>query len=149
VTSLPTKLWKRFKTLTGQYTSTPYALLQNNATITTNEEKGDAFAEYLQEVFTPPPRHNPYQHPVDRLNPDSHILQPNISHAMPDTNPLTVQITTEDINRLIKNKRNSALGVDKLRYRHIKEAPASFINLLETIDTFILRTGFIPLDWKI
>jgi len=38
--------------LTGQYTSTPYALLQNNATITNDEEEADAFAKYLQEVFT-------------------------------------------------------------------------------------------------
>ncbi|MBK5646087.1 MAG: hypothetical protein I4N51_02495, partial [Acinetobacter sp.] len=148
-TSHPTKYWKRFKMLTGQYTSTPYPLLQNNAALTTDEEKADAFAEYLQEVFTPPPRHNPYQHPVDRLNPDSQILQPNISHTMPDTNPLTVEITTEDINRSIKNKRNSAPGIDNISYRHIKEAPVLFINLLATIYTFILRTGFIPMDWKI
>jgi len=46
-------------------------LYYKTTTITTDDERADAFAEYLQKVFTP--RRNPYQHPVDRLNPDSHM----------------------------------------------------------------------------
>jgi len=103
----------------------------------------------LQKVFTPPPRNNPYQHPVGRLNSEPHMLQANVSHTMPDTNHITFGITTEDINRSLKNKRNSAPGISNIRYRHIKEAPTSFINLQATPYTFIFRTRFIPTDWKI
>jgi len=84
-------------------------------------------------------------HTVDRLNPEFPALQPNISHTLPETN----QSITEEINRSIANKRNSAPGVNNISYRHIREVPASFIQLLAIIYTFILRTGFISQDWKI
>jgi len=42
----------------------------------------------------------------------------------------------------------SMYGIDSITYRHTKEGPPSLLILLAAIYTFILRTGYIPADWK-
>jgi len=146
--SHPTKYWKRFNALTGKFSKSAYPLLHGNQALHSDQDKANAFADYLQDIFTPHISINPLRrHPADRIDFTSPHLQPNIDHPLPD-HPLTAPITSEEIIHAITHKRNSAPGIDQITYRHLKEAPYNLLNLQATIFTFILCTGYIPLPWK-
>jgi hypothetical protein len=148
-TTHPSKYWKRFNVLIGKHTQTPYPLIHHNQPLHTDNAKADAFADYLQDIFTPlQPLHPQRNHPVQRLRLSSPHFQPNTTHNLPLQNPLTEPITVQDITHAIVHKRNTAPGMDNISYRHIREAPYALLHLLALVYTFILRTGFIPTDWK-
>jgi hypothetical protein len=68
-TSHPSKYWKRFNSLTGKYTKTTYPLLHNNEPLHSDVDKANAFADYLQDIFTPQIPFNPLRrHPADSIN---------------------------------------------------------------------------------
>jgi len=64
-TSYPTKYWKRLNELTGKCSRTPYPLIEQDQPLHNDQDKADAFANYLQDIFTSllpdRPEHN---HPV-------------------------------------------------------------------------------------
>ena len=148
-TSHPSKFWKKFNLLTGKYTRTSYPILHLNEPLHSDTDKANAFADHLQEIFTPSVRDTlPRLHPVRRLNLSSPHLQPQVTHQLPGNNHLTAPVTVENITAFVSNRRNTAPGFDGITYRHIKESPYTLLHLLALIYTFILRTGFIPPEWK-
>ena len=146
----PTTFWKRFKTLTGQNTSHPYPLLQGDTPLACSSDKANAFATYLQDIFTPNSSdpfdlHPP---PTDALL-QSPSLQPSLTHTLSPDHPLTAPITPLDIQRVVKHRKSTAPGIDRISYRHVREGPPQLFLLLASLYMFILRTGFFPPDWKI
>jgi hypothetical protein len=87
-------------------------------------------------------------HPVNRLNLHSAALQPSIDHHIDETAHLTAPITVEEVIATTSRKKSTAPGLDGITYRHIKEGPYQLLLLLAAIFNFILRTGYIPAEWK-
>lgn len=146
-TAHPTKYWKRFHQLTGQTSHTTYPLLQDEQPLHDDTDKANAFADHLQDIFTPlpPPR---ARHPTDRFNIDSPFLQPSVTHPILPDHPLTAPITVDDIRLTTARRRTTAPGLDGITYKHISQSPILFLQLLAYIYNFILRTGFYPASWK-
>jgi len=147
-TAHPTKFWKRFNALTGKRTKTTYPLLQNDQPLQSDQEKANVFAAHLQEIFTPIWPHIPRTHPANRLHITSPALQPHSDHQINENNYLTAPITANEIITTIVRKKNTAPGLDGITYRHIKEGPLRLLLLIAAIFNFILRTGFLPTQWK-
>lgn len=151
-TSHPTKYWKTFHRLTGKTQRTPYPIIVDNQSPQTDIDKANTFANHFQDIFTPlPDCYMPIR--VGNLirqhsDPNSETLRPSINNRLPPNNPLTRPITMVEINQVAGRKRNTAPGFDTITYKLIKEAPPTFITILTTIYTFILRTGYFPIDWK-
>lgn len=147
-TAHPTRFWKRFNILTGKRTKTSYPLLQDDQLLQTDTDKANAFASYLQEIFRPTHPHIERTHPANRLNITSPALQPHPEHRVNENSYLTAPITVNEIATTIARKKNTAPGMDSITYRHIKEGPLRLLQLIAAIFNFILRTGFIPAEWK-
>ena len=143
----PTKYWQKFNQLIGKKSTTTYPLVLHDQPLHTDAEKANAFADSLQDIFTPTDdRHQPQPRCDVSLIRD---LQPSVAHQVDRDHPLTADITSAEIAFVLKRKRNTAPGFDGISYRLIKECPGKLFTLLATIFTFILRTGLYPLEWKV
>lgn len=126
-------LWKAVKKIRRPTTYEAPIRLQNGKWARNSEEKVEAFANHLENVFTPNVT-------------GSHISPPIIDDKV--QHPFNFRLATlrTAIKRLNAKK---APGYDKITALMIKNLPTSAIRVILFIFNSILRVGSFPASWKI
>lgn len=133
-------LWKATKNLKRPKSFVPPLRKLDGSWARTNQEKSDAFAEHLCEVFKP----NPTTLPVNKT------IQELLD--APDQLSLPIQpfTSTEVKNTITKDlKPFKASGYDSINGKVLKELPKKAILFLTILFNAILRIGHFPTQWKL
>lgn len=147
------KFWHKFKILTGQKTSQPSPIVVNEHIFNTNQEKAEAFANSLADVFQQPQGVPFSDSRILRIN--QYILNdsrtkptPTLPPAQENPHPLLADISTDEILSALSQGKNTAPGNDRISRNTLKRLPPSAINLLRGIFNICLGTGYYPTPWK-
>jgi len=65
-----------------------------------------------------------------------------------DINILLDEISEEEIKNIIKKKKNTSPGPDKIPYIALQRSPPIVLTILTAILNTSIKTGYIPLPWK-
>ena len=71
-----------------------------------------------------------------------------ITNAMEQNSLTDIHITSQEINAVIKEAKNTAPGEDTISYTMIKHAPQSYIAALADLYRASLLSGKLPIVWK-
>ena len=71
-----------------------------------------------------------------------------ITNAIEQNSPTDIHITSQEINAVIKEAKNTAPGEDTISYTMMKHAPQSYIAALADLYTASLLSGKLPIVWK-
>lgn len=106
--------------------------LENGSWAKNSEEKVNAFANYLENVFTP--------------NSGSSTINPPV---IDEIIPSPLRLRLPDIEKSVKDlKLKKSPGGDGISAKMIKELPLSAVRLVLFIFNGILRVGYFPSSWK-
>lgn len=127
-------LWKVTRNMKRPQRHEPPIRLPDGSWAKSDDEKAEAFANHLEEVFQPNESKQNYHPPNDIL--------PSIK--LPKIKLKSVQFI---INSQMDPKK--APGHDKITGKMVKELPPSAIRRLAQLFNAILRTGHFPETWKL
>lgn len=103
----------------------------------TNQDKSNAFAEHLEEQFSPFPSNNDDSEIIEYVNAPTQMDLP--------IRPFNVREVKEEIKRLNNRK---ASGSDGISPTLVKALPLNAIILITFIFNAIIRLGEYPTNWK-
>jgi len=111
--SNPSKFWRHFNRLIGKSSTPKFSILTGDSVTYIDADKANIFADSLQSVFTPKTTYHPVTRTLQtiegRNDPHQPHLQISTYHALDETQPLTTQITAEEIIDVTKHKKNTLL----------------------------------------
>lgn len=131
-------IWKATKKFKRPQISVPPIRKRDNGWAKSDHEKAAAFAEYLEQVFTPFPNVNSDDNEIENT------LQVPLQMALP-INHFTPE---EVIHEILNVKPQKAPGYDLITGSILKQLPKKGIILLTTIYNSMLRLSYYPLMWK-
>jgi len=130
--------WKTTQRLKRPQTSIPPIRKTDRSWAKSNEEKATAFADYLQQVFTP---HSIPQRTDDAI---SALLDVPCQLSLP-IKPFS---PTEVVMAIARTNARKAPGYDLISGKVLQELPMKAILLLTTLYNSALRLSYFPLLWK-
>ena len=141
------KFWPTLKSFTNPKQHMQYTLKINNETITTPQEKANAFRNHYNDIFTNTETHrNPtFAHKIKHETPDF----TNTTTQRQNQDTLSQNITYAELQKHLKTtKKNSAPGPDIITYKSIQNFPTIAFNILINIYNSILETAYFPTAFK-
>lgn len=138
-----TEFWKLAKNLKKHNPRTKHPLHGERGLVFTDEEKSNAFADYLSRTF------RPYEGLVDHENEDR-LLRRAINNIVTTQHPHSIPRTTEnEVTAIIKSlKTKVATGQDGISNAALKRLPAPAIRHFTDTINGILMTQYFPAAWK-
>lgn len=125
-------LWKATKDMRSPIEHESPVRLQNGSWAKSTDEKVNAFANHLEEAFTP-------------NSGSSAVCLPEIDEVVP--RPFRLRLKTiEDSVKDLATKKSA--GRDRITPKMIRELPHSALKMVLFIFNSILRTGYFPTSWK-
>ena len=144
------QFWHTVKSLLHPHQKYSHHITHNNRNITNPEEKTNLFTKHFEFIFTD----------TENVKFDDNFKAytenslPDLSHLhnaseFSDTHILLTPITIAELKRKFKSlKQNKAPGPDRIAYEHIKQAPNCAITVILKIYNAIIKTAFIPPQFK-
>lgn len=135
-------LWKATKKCKQPQQHNPPIRIKDQQWARNHEEKAEAFAIYLEEVFKP----FPSEIPIVEEEEIYRFLETPSQMGLPIN-----KFKISEIKKMIKIKLNAkkAPGYDLINGRILKELPESGYRLITYISNAILRNGYFPSQWKV
>lgn len=129
-------LWTTTKKLTKKITPVPPILLQNNEWARTDKQKADAFADLLEDTFTPNTNDSPDPTLTEHINQDSKPIK---------------KVTLKELKREIKYNLNpkKSPGFDLITGRVLKMLPTKGLLMLLMLINSSIRLTHVPDTWKV
>ena len=145
------QFWQTVKALLKTPTPTQYPIKQNNNTLTTPQDKLNAFYIHFKSIFSytdDPTFDQNFTNTVHNQIPNIQPIAANTQDT-PETHLLTRPITQHELqNTLKKANKNKAPGPDLIRYEHIQNAPDAIQTYLLLIFNYIIQTAYFPKAFK-
>lgn len=144
LTTHDNSLWRMSKLLRNNHAHIP-TIIDNNETYSTDKDKADRIAHFLQHTNTTPPNSSPLH---DNITQNANQIQN--SYPIPPRKLAKLIISPSALQKIIKNNPNlKAPGPDNIPNLVLKNLPKKTLTQLSYLINSILRTQYYPESWKV